>query len=310
MKQKNTNEYVIGTASAAGAFLLWGILPVYWKSIISVPSDQIIAHRILWCFLFLVLVLILAGRFKGFLSELRGVMARPKQLAGLFTASLLISINWYLYIWAVNSGRIVETSLGYYINPLVSVLLGIIFLKEKLTSWQIVSFLLAFVGVLNITVNYGAVPWVSLTLAVSFGMYGLFKKIVCLDAISGLTMETMIITPFALAFLIYTYKSGTLVFSFGFSIVSILTVGAGVVTAAPLLLFAGGANRLPLYAVGFLQYLSPTISLLLGVLLYHESFTTVHLVSFSLIWAALIIFSLATTRSFLKPVSIQKSRSF
>jgi len=267
LKQKNTNEYVIGTASAAGAFLLWGILPVYWKSIISVPSDQIIAHRILWCFLFLVLVLIFTGRIRGFLSELRGVMARPKQLAGLFTASLLISINWYLYIWAVNSGRIVETSLGYYINPLVSVLLGIIFLKEKLTLWQIVSFLLAFVGVLNITLSYGAVPWVSLTLAVSFGMYGLFKKIVCLDAISGLTMETMIITPFALAFLIYVYKSGTLVFSFGFSLISILTMGAGVVTAAPLLLFAGGANRLPLYAVGFLQYLSPTISLLLGVFL-------------------------------------------
>lgn len=310
MKLKNTNEYVIGTASAAGAFLLWGILPVYWKSIISVPSDQIIAHRILWCFLFLVLVLTFAGRYRGFLRELRGIMARPKQLAGLFTASLLISINWYLYIWAVNNGRIVETSLGYYINPLVSVLLGIVFLKEKLSLWQIVSCLLALAGVLIMTVSLGAVPFVSLALAVSFGMYGLFKKIVCLDAINGLTMETMIITPLALAFLIYAYKSGTLVFNFGLSSISILTVGAGVVTAAPLLLFAGGANRLPLYAVGFLQYLSPTISLLIGVFLYHESFTAVHLVSFSLIWAALIIFSVDTTRSFIKPASTQKSRSF
>lgn len=309
MKLKNTNEYAIGTASAAGAFLLWGILPVYWKSIISVPSDQIIAHRILWCFLFLVLVLTFAGRFSGFLRELRGVMARPKQLAGLFTASVLISINWYLYIWAVNNGRIVETSLGYYINPLVSVLLGIVFLKEKLSSWQIVSFLLALVGVLNMAVSFGAVPWVSLALAVSFGMYGLFKKIVCLDAINGLTMETLIITPLALAYLFYAYKSGTLVFSFSFSPITILTVGAGVVTAAPLLLFAGGTNRLPLYAVGFLQYLSPTISLLLGVFLYHESFTAVHLVSFTLIWAALIVFSLATTRSFIKPASTSKSRS-
>lgn len=310
MKLKSTNEFVVGTASAAGAFLLWGILPVYWKSIISVPSDQIIAHRILWCFLFLVLVLIFTGRSRGFLRELRGVMARPKQLAGLFTASVLISINWYLYIWAVNNGRIVETSLGYYINPLVSVLLGIVFLKEKLSLWQIVSFLLALVGVLNMAVSFGAVPWVSLALAVSFGMYGLFKKIVCLDAINGLTMETMIITPLALAFLIYAYKSGTLVFNFGFSPISMLTVGAGVVTAAPLLLFAGGTNRLPLYIVGFLQYLSPTISLLLGVFLYHESFTAVHMVTFSLIWAALIVFSVATTRSFIKPASTQKSRSF
>lgn len=310
MKLKNTKEFVVGTASATGAFLLWGILPVYWKLIISVPSDQIIAHRVLWCFLFLVLVLIFAGRSRGFLRELRGVMARPKQLAGLFTASLLISINWYLYIWAVNSGRIVETSLGYYINPLVSVLFGIVFLKERLSLWQIVSFLLALVGVLIMTLSLGTVPWVSLALAVSFGMYGLFKKIVCLDAINGLTMETMIITPLALAFLIYAYKSGTLVFNFGFSLISILTVGAGVVTAVPLLLFAGGTNRLPLYAVGFLQYLSPTISLLLGVFLYHESFTAVHLVSFSLIWAALIIFSLATARSFIKPASAPKSRSF
>ena len=129
MKLGKTNEFAIGTASAAGAYLLWGILPVYWKSIISVPSDQIIAHRVLWCFLFLLLVLVFAGRFRGFLYEIRGVMARPKQLAGLFTASFIISINWYLYIWAVNDGRIVETSLGYYINPLVSVLLGIIFLR-------------------------------------------------------------------------------------------------------------------------------------------------------------------------------------
>ncbi|MDD4768049.1 MAG: EamA family transporter RarD [Desulfotomaculaceae bacterium] len=310
MELKKTNEFVIGTASAAGAYLLWGILPVYWKSINSVPSDQIIAHRVLWCFLFLVLVLIFAGRFRGFLHELRGVMARPKQVAGLCTASLLISINWYLYIWAVNDGRIVEASLGYYINPLVSVLLGIVFLKEKLSLWQMVSFLLAFVGVLNMAVSFGALPWVSLALAVTFGMYGLLKKIVSLDAISGLTIETMIIAPLALAYLAYAFKSGTLVFSFGFSHITILTMGAGVVTAAPLLLFAAGANRLPLYAVGFLQYLSPTISLLLGVFLYKESFTTVHLVSFSLIWAALIVFSLATTRSFIKPAATPKSRSF
>lgn len=312
MKLKKTNDFLIGTASATGAYLLWGILPVYWKSIICVPSDQIIAHRVIWCFLFLVLVLIFAGRFRGFLHELREIMARPKQLAGLFTASLIISINWYLYIWAVNNGRIVETSLGYYINPLVSVLLGIVFLQEKLSFWQKVALLLALVGVLNMAVSFGAVPWVSLALAVTFGMYGLFKKIVNLDAISGLTIETMIITPFALAYLIYAYQSGTLIFSFGFSPVTILTMGAGVVTAAPLLLFAAGVNRLPLYAVGFLQYFSPTISLLLGVFLYKESFTTVHLVSFSLIWAALLVFSLATTRSFIKPASVSnpKSRSF
>ncbi len=309
MKLKNASEYVIGTASAAGAFLLWGVLPVYWKSISSVPSDQIIAHRILWCFLFLVLVLAVTARLRGFLCELRKVAAAPKKMAAVFTASMLISVNWYIFIWAVNSGRIVETSLGYYINPLVSVLLGIVFLKEKLSLWQTVSFLLALTGVFNMTVSFGAVPWISLVLAITFGTYGLFKKIVNLDAITGLTMETMIITPLAAAFLVYTYNCGTIVFSFDLSPVAILTVGAGVVTAAPLLLFAGGANRLPLYAVGFWQYLSPTISLLLGIFLYNETFTKVHLVSFSLIWAALIIFSLSTTRSILKSGSTPKSHS-
>ncbi len=309
MKQKKTNELMIGTASAAGAYLLWGVLPVYWKAIITVPSDQIIAHRILWSFLFLLLVLAFTGRFNGFLQELRGVIAKPKQLAGLFTASFLLSINWYIYIWAVNSGRIVETSLGYYINPLVSVLLGIVFLRERLSFWQIVSFLLAFAGVLNMAVSFGALPWVSLGLALTFGMYGLLKKILCLDATGGLAIETMIITPLALAYLAHVYKGGIMVFGPAFSPVTILTVGAGVVTAVPLLLFAAGANRLPLYAVGFLQYLTPTITLILGVFLYKEPFTPAHLVSFSLIWAALVVFSLATTRSFIKPATTPQNRT-
>ena len=307
MEHKKNNEFAVGAVAASGAYLLWGVLPIYWKSIISVPSDQIIAHRILWCFLFLLLVLVLAGRFRGFLQDLGGIAARPKQMVGLLTASLIISVNWYLYIWAVNHGRIVETSLGYYINPLVSVLLGIVFLKERLSFWQMVSFLLAAVGVLNMAVSFGAVPWISLALAVTFGVYGLLKKIVHLDAISGLAIETMLITPLALAYLFYVFRNGTLVFDFGFSATTFLTMGAGAVTAVPLLLFAAGANRLPLYAVGFLQYLSPTISLLLGVFLYHESFTTVHLVSFSLIWAALIVFTLATTRSLIKPAPTPKN---
>lgn len=300
MKFGQPDERLTGVFSAAGAYMLWGILPLYWKLIDQVPALEILAHRIIWSFLFTVAVILATGKLKPFWRELLENISQVKNLSGIFIASLLITMNWGTYIWAVNNNHIVESSLGYYINPLVSVLLGIIVFKEKLSFWQMFSFFLAMLGVLNMTIHFGTIPWVSLLLAVTFGLYGLCKKMIHLGATTGIALETLIIAPFALIYLNYIQSSGTGAFSFSNPGTAGLLAGAGVVTAMPLILFAGGAKRLPLTIVGFLQYISPTISLILGVFLFHEQFTGVHLASFMFIWAALTIFSLAGTRPFTK----------
>ncbi|CCO08175.1 EamA family transporter RarD [Desulforamulus hydrothermalis] len=284
-----------GIAFALGAYLLWGILPAYWKLVQHVPSSEVLAHRIVWSFIFMLAILLAGSKWRAFREELAEIKKNHKKCLGVITASLLITVNWFIYIWAVNSDRIIETSLGYYINPLVSVLLGILVLKERLSFWQTVSFFLALLGVLNMTFHFGAVPWVALTLAISFALYGLIKKVINVGAITGITVETMLISPFTLLYLIHLHLTGTGSFRFSSPGLAALLVGAGIVTALPLILFAKGANRLPLSILGFLQYLAPTIALLLGVLIYHESFTRVHLISFSFIWAALLIFSLSKT---------------
>lgn len=298
MKTDQHTEIIKGIAFATGAYIMWGILPIYWKLVQSVPSPEVLAHRIVWSFLLMIVILLVTGKLRTFGGELCEIMATPKKSFGVLMASSLITINWFIYIWAVNSNRVIETSLGYYINPLVSILLGILVLKEKLSFWQMISFLLAMLGVLNMTLHFGAVPWAALALAVSFGLYGLFKKMVGLGAITSITIETLIISPFALLYLIYLEKSGNSAFGSGSPGIAVLLIGAGIVTAVPLILFSEGANRLPLTIIGFLQYIAPTMALLLGVFLYHEPFTKVHLVSFAFIWAALLIFSLAKTRSF------------
>lgn len=300
MKLEQTNERVVGIASAAGASVLWGIFPVYWKLVYQVPALEILSHRVAWSFIFLVLVLLVTGKLRSFWGELCEIFSRLKKLSGVFAAALLISLNWLTYIWAVNNNHIIETSLGYYINPLVSVLLGIIVLKEKLSFWQMASFFLAMIGVLNMTLHFGAFPWIALVLAVSFGLYGLCKKMINLGAVTGITMETLIISPFALFYLNYVHSNGSGAFGFNSPGLSLLLAGAGIVTAVPLILFASGARRLPLSIVGFLQYISPTLTLILGIFLYHEPFTGVHLASFIIIWLALTIFSLARTRSFIQ----------
>lgn len=294
------NEQAVGITSVLSAYVLWGILPIYWKFIYFVPSLEILAHRVVWSFAFLVIVLLIAGKARAFVGELKQIIIRPKQLFSLLFASILISINWLTYIWAVNNNHIIETSLGYYINPLVSVLFGIIILKERLSIWQIVSFILALIGVLNMTLNFGAFPWIALVLAVSFGLYGLMKKVINLGAIAGITSETLIITPFVLMYLIYIEKGVGGAFSLNSPVTSGLLMGAGIVTAVPLILFSAGAIRLPLSTVGFLQYVAPTIALILGVFLYHEPFTDVHLVSFVCIWVSLTIYSLSRTRLFIQ----------
>ncbi|HBV97452.1 MAG: transporter [Peptococcaceae bacterium BICA1-7] len=310
MKKIQSNERLLGIASGMGAYLLWGILPIYWKLLSSVQPMEVLAHRIIWSFIFLAAVLTVTGKLFAFIKELRQVAAAPSRFVKVVLASLVISVNWLTYIWAVNNDHVIETSLGYYINPLISVLLGIIVLKERLSLWQTVSFLIAMIGVLNMTIHFGAIPWAALLLAFSFGLYGLLKKMVSLGAITGITIETLLISPFALLYIGYMQKSG----SGAFGVISPETtgfmIGAGVITAVPLILFAGGANRLPLSIVGFLQYISPTITLILGVFLYHEPFTRVHLSSFIMIWTSLTIFSLSRTRLFIGLEDLLKRKVF
>lgn len=300
MKIKETNNHSLGILATGGSYLIWGILPIYWKAVQSVPSHEILAHRFLWSFVFMLALLLVSGKFRSFISEFRQIASEPKKLLAMFLASALIGLNWFTYIWAVNHNHIIETSLGYYINPLISVLLGIIVLKEKLSFWQMFSFLLATIGVLNMALHSGAMPWIVIILATSFAIYGLSKKMVNVSAITGIAIETLFMTPFALAYLLSVHQNGAGAFGSAVPHISLLLMGAGVVTAIPLILFASGAKRLPLSLIGFLQYISPTMTLILGVFLYHEPFNHTHLLSFSLIWFALVIFSLAKTKPFVQ----------
>ncbi|GAA0605944.1 EamA family transporter RarD [Virgibacillus siamensis] len=282
-------ENKLGIIYAAVAYTLWGFLPIYWKLVQHVPADEILAHRILWSFIFMMIIVLASGKLRPFFRECKQIVHDKKKLLGISAASIIISINWLTFIWAVNSAHVVQASLGYYINPLVSILLGMIVLNESLSKRQLLSFILAAIGVVNLTISFGVFPWVSLLLAFSFGLYGLLKKMVDIGAMFGLTIETMIVTPIALIYLIVIPDS-SLAPDTMFSGSGALLFGAGIATAIPLLLFAAGAKRIPLSMVGFLQYIAPTLMLILGVFLYGEPFTQAHLVSFVFIWAALIIY--------------------
>lgn len=286
-----------GLASAIGCYVLWGFLPIYWKLIDHVPALEILAHRIVWCFIFLLVLLAATGRLGPARREAAAIAADRKKIAGVLAATVLISINWLVYIWAVNDSRIVETSLGYYINPLVSVLLGVVVLKERLTLPQSAAVALAALGVLNQAVHVGGLPWVSLSLAVSFGLYGLCKKMLNIGAITGLTLETLLLTPASLVYVAWLQATGAGALAAGQTATDLLLLGTGVVTAVPMLLFANAANRIPLSVLGFIQYLSPTLALFVGVFVYHEPFSLTQFVSFAFIWAALAVFSLAPART-------------
>lgn len=298
MKNEKISEQMSGILSAVGAYFLWGILPIYWKMIHHVTAFEILAHRIVWSLVFMMGMLIITRGMGDFIKDCRQLVTNRRQLFGVVMAALLISVNWCTYIWSVNENRIVEASLGYYINPLVNVMLGVLVLKEKLSKLQILSFSMAGIGVLIMTVNFGSIPWVALILAISFALYGLFKKMVNMGSLTGITVETGISAPVALLYLASLHQQGVGAFSFAVTGVPLLLMGAGIVTAIPLILFAKGANRLSLSMLGFIQYVSPTISLFIGVFMYHEPFTLVHLVAFLFIWLGLIIFSLAKTNFF------------
>jgi chloramphenicol-sensitive protein RarD len=280
-----------GILYTAFSYFLWGILPIYWKWLNHVSADEILANRVFWSFWFMLLFLFFTKRWKAFITYIKSSLTKKKQLAALLLASLLISANWFIYIWAVNTNQMVEASLGYYINPLVSVLLGVFILKESLSKAQIVSFILAAAGVMILTFSYGEFPWIAIGLAFSFGLYGLAKKLIKVDSAIGLTLETMTIAPISLIYMFYMFEAN-LSSLFNVSLgTDLLLMGAGAVTAIPLLFFSRGAQQIPLYMVGFLQYISPTITLILGVMVYGETFSATHLISFICIWIALVIFT-------------------
>ncbi len=272
---------------AIGAYAFWGLFPIYWKWLHAVPALQLLGHRMVWSFVLLIGTVLVLGQWRTF----RAVAVQPRTLRIYFLAALLIGVNWFVYVWGVNAGHIVETSLGYFINPLLSVLLGVIVLHERLRPLQWIPIGLAAAGVLYLTIVYGAVPWISLILAFSFGLYGLVKKTAPLNALHGLTLETGILFVPMLAYLIAVEANGEGAFLHTGALPDLLMIGAGIVTVIPLLMFASAARQIPLTLVGILQYIAPTGQFLLGVLIYGESFTTDRLIGFSLVWLALAIFT-------------------
>lgn len=282
----------LGVAFSLAAYALWGVFPVYFKAVAAVPALQVLAHRVVWSLLFLAVVIALAGR----LGRVRAAFASPRLLRTLILSSVIIALNWGVFIWAVAAGRVLECSLGYFINPLVSVLLGVLVLGERLSRAQAIAVALAAAGVLYQVVAFGAVPWVALVLAVSFGSYGLIRKTAAIDPVSGLFVEAVLLTPPALGLLLWAAADGTGAFAAGSWQLDVLLALAGPVTALPLILFVAGARLIRLATVGLLQYVAPTGHLLLAVLVYAEPFTAATLAGFALIWAGLALYSIDILR--------------
>jgi chloramphenicol-sensitive protein RarD len=278
---------LLGGLSALAAFGFWGVIPVYIKAVAHVPPPELLAHRTFWSVILLLVLIALGQRW----AAMRGALAQRRIWLLLAASTSLLALNWLVFIWAITEGRVLETSLGYYINPLVNVLLGVLVLRERLNPWQGLAVALAAIGVLNLTLQLGSFPWVSLTLAASFGIYGLIRKTIRLNSIEGLFVETALIAPLALGYLIYLAVTGTGAFGGHDRATDILLVLSGVVTAVPLLAFASAARRLQYTTVGFFQYIAPTGHFLLAVFVYDETFTAAHLVTFALIWTALAIFT-------------------
>ncbi len=283
-----TRNSISGVICGASAFLIWGISPLYWKILMTVPALQIAAHRVAWSFVFVIPIVVLGQRKTEFFSTL----ANPRAMALLVLTSLLVGCNWLTYIWAINSGYLLQASLGYYINPLVNVLLGTLFLKERLRAYQCVAVVLAGSGVLYLTVIYGQFPWISLLLAFTFGFYGLIRKVIQVGSLAGLAMETLLLTLPALAYLVYADMQGSGAFLNLRVGIDLLLIGSAFITATPLVLFAMSARRVQLTTLGFLQYIGPSGMFLMAVFLFKEPFRSEQLICFLLIWAALVVYSI------------------
>lgn len=290
-------NYKQGIFFGLAAYVLWGILPVYWKALELVSPFEILSSRFMWSCVFVFLLIIFQKKGPLFAKEVKQVFSNVKTGAAMVAAGITISFNWGTFIWAVNNGHIVETSMGYYINPLVSILFAVVFLRERLDKMQLAAITCAFIGVASMVYSFGKIPWVSLTLAFTFALYGLLKKILPVSALTSIMLETLLITPLALVYEYSLWQQGVSFYASGNLQVIMMLTGAGVVTAIPLLLFTAGARLLPLKIIGFLQYISPTLTLLIGVFVYNEAFTASHLLAFGWIWAALLLFIVSQLRS-------------
>lgn len=285
-----------GALFGTAAFLWWGIAPLYFKAVAGVPSVEVLAHRITWSLAFVIALLV--GR-RGLLATL-ALLRDPRTLLTMAVTTCLIAVNWLVFIWSIANGRLVEASLGYFINPLVNVAFGAIFLRERLRRPQLAAVALAATGVAWLTIRQGSAPWIALVLAVSFAIYGLLRKLARPTGIQGLALETMLLTPLALAWMLRAQSRGELAFGHEGLLVTMLLCAAGPITALPLIWYAEGVRRLRLASMGFLQYVSPSLQFLLAVLAFGEPFTGSHAVGFGTIWTALAIYSWDTARGLRK----------
>ncbi len=286
-KHDNTR---LGVIFGLSAYLIWGSFPVFFKALEGATPLEIVCHRIFWSVVFLFILVTARRQFGQVITTLRN----RQILLTLCGSTLLIATNWLVFIYAVQQGEVLQSSLGYFITPLLSILLGFIFLRERLNRWQLFSVLLALIGVLNLAFHHDQFPWIALILAASFGLYGLLRKVAKVEAMIGLTVETLLLGPFALAYIIYLTTQQESSFLAGTLRLDLLLPLSGVVTAVPLLLFVAAARRLQLATVGFLQYITPSLHFILAVGLYNETFTRGHLISFIFIWAGLGVYSCNT----------------
>ncbi len=285
MKTRHLHE---GIAYAVLSYMIWGFTPIYWKLLQHVTAAEILAQRICWSFVFMLAVLYVGGKASAFVTFLKCLPRQEKSCGALFLAAVLISANWGIFMWAVLNGKIIEASLGQYITPLVSMLVGVVALKERPSRSEALAFCLAGSGVLILTLHYGAIPWLALSLAFSFAFYGLVKKTLQTDSSIGLALETLTLAPLALLYLYHLSLQAPLQFNDSFANAALLA-GSGVVTALPLLLFTKSAKTVSLSQLGILQYISPTLSLVSGIFLYQETVSAVHWLAFFFIWSALAL---------------------
>ncbi len=289
---KARSEYSLGLFFGIGAYVFWGLFPLYWPLLKPANPLEIVSHRAVWTLVFCVIVLSLLRQLKSTFA----VMKNPKKMAGLFATTILISINWLTYIWATNNGHVVEAALGYYINPLIIIAFGVLLLREKMRPMQWIAVGIAAIGVTILTIDYGRLPWVAISLALSWGTYGLIKKKLDLGALEGLTIETLIsLLPYGF-YLFYIANQGTGQFGNGIGL-TILLISAGAMTAIPLLLFNGSTTRLPYSTIGLLQYITPTIQFSIGVWINHEEMPTARWAGFVVIWLALAALGTDLVRS-------------
>jgi len=296
-QDKDPKQAQKGVLFGLSAYLWWGFAVIYFKSVSHVPPEEVLCHRVVWSLILLAVLM----SFQKHWPEVRKTASSLKTVLTLLTTAILVGGNWYVFIWAISHDQVVEASLGYYINPMVSVFLGFIFLRERLRPLQWISVALALIGVAYLTIGYGRFPWIALLLAFTFAFYGLLRKTALVESMAGLTVETAFLSPLALGYLIYLAFTGNLLFLDHSIDTDLLLILSGVITALPLLWFAHAARRISLASVGFLQYVAPSIQLLLGIIIYCEPFTQQHLITFAIIWTALFIYSADAVISQRKP---------